>query len=164
MQGWVGFLAAAGIGGILGWAEIAQRYSDTPIGVLLWPPAWLYIGTNVAASVAALAIVRSLDWTFGQTDLTTRETVQVLVAGFGAMALFRTRLFTAGQSASTDGDVRFLWSPATVLEGILRIADREARKTQGRKRLRAVRSLRRITWEQAKELPPIVTGHHGGRR
>jgi hypothetical protein len=131
---------------------MAQRYGDSPIGVLLWPPAWLYIGTNVVASVAALAIVRTLDWTFGfgQASPTARATVQVVVAGAGAMALFRSRLFTGAQRASAAGEVKFLWSPASVLEGILKIADREARKTQGGNRLRAARAVRAITWQQAK--------------
>jgi hypothetical protein len=70
--------------------------------------------------------------------------------------LFRSRFFTAAKPSAAAGEVRFVWSPATVLEGILRIADREARKVQGRERLHAAGSVRKLTWEQAKELPPIV--------
>jgi hypothetical protein len=156
MEGWAGFLVAAAIGGIVGWVEMAQRYSDAPSHVLLWPAAWLYIGANIAASLAALGLVRSLHWTFGQTDPTSRATIQVLVAGFGAMALFRSRLFTAAQPIATGSEVKFLWSPATLLEGMLKIADREARKTQGRSRLRAARTVSKLTWADVRKLPPIV--------
>jgi hypothetical protein len=100
--------------------------------------------------------VRTLHWTFGQSDLDTRATVQVLVAGFGAMALFRSRLFTVARPSATDGEVTFLWSPSTVLEGVLKIADREARKSQGRSRLRALRTMQHLTWKETRELPPIV--------
>src|SRR5205823_896422 len=60
-------------------------------------PALFYILLNIAASVAALALTRAFGWTFGASgkpgDTTVRWT-QALVAGIGAMALFRTSLFT----------------------------------------------------------------------
>src|SRR5258708_7826230 len=73
-------------------AELASRYRDATQNALYTRPALLYIALNMAASALALALIRGYGWTFGPTSGSTRWT-QVLVAGAGAMALFRTSLF-----------------------------------------------------------------------
>jgi hypothetical protein len=150
LQGWAGYLAAATIGCVIGWIELGQRYSDRPVGVLAWPAAWLYLATNVAATQLALAVTRTFGWSFGQSG-DAREVVQVLGSGLGAMLLFRTRLFTAAQA-----DEAFVWSPATLLEGTLKIADRQARREQARDRIQATQEMAKLTWKQAEELAPVV--------
>jgi hypothetical protein len=159
LQGWTGYGIAAFIGYVVGWVELGQRYSDTPMRVLRWPAAWLYLITNAVAALLGLVITRAFHWTFGQAG-DALQIVQVLVSGLGAMALFRAKLFTAAQAAD-DGGVKLVWSPASLLEGILNIADRQARREQARDRIRATRQMAALTWAQAERLAPIVLAAMG---
>ncbi|MBK5291090.1 MAG: hypothetical protein JJE04_05250 [Acidobacteriia bacterium] len=94
------------LGGLVGAGELTSRYRDAPGRTLYTRPALFYILLNITASVAALALTRAFGWTFGASgkpgDATVRWT-QVLVAGIGAMALFRTSMFTV--RAQSRGDV-----------------------------------------------------------
>jgi hypothetical protein len=159
LQGPVGYGIVLLIGYVVGWVELGQRYSDTPVRVLSWPAAWLYLGTNAFAAGLGLMLVRAFHWTFGQTG-TALEIVQVLAAGCGAMALFRTRLFTAAHS-SQQGTVTLVWSPATLLEGILNISDRQARRAQARDRIRAAQKVTSMNWAEAEELASIILAAMG---
>jgi len=71
---------------------MVSRYRDAPQAALYTRPALVYIALNVAASVLALALIRGYSWTFNATGASQRWT-QILVAGVGAMALFRTSFF-----------------------------------------------------------------------
>ena len=90
------FALAALLGFLVGLAELVSRYRDAPQQVLYIRPAWLYLALNGAASALvlalALALAHTYGWTFGASPGSLRWT-QVLVAGVGAMALFRTSLF-----------------------------------------------------------------------
>ncbi len=77
----------------------------------------LYIGLNTAASALALAVIRS--GTFGSIAGGQRWT-QVLLAGVGAMALFRTSLFTV---RAGDRDIGV--GPGSFLQIFRESADRE---------------------------------------
>jgi hypothetical protein len=83
------------LGLLVGAAELVSRYKDAPAGALRSGAAIFYMALNVAASLIALALIRVFDWKFGLTvgGAALRWT-QVGVAGTGAMALFRTSLFT----------------------------------------------------------------------
>ena len=107
------YVTVALLGGLVGSGELVSRYRDAPGKALYTRPALFYILLNIAASVAALALTHVFGWTFGATgqpgDATVRWT-QVLVAGIGAMALFRTSLFTvrAGDRDIAVGPGSFL--------------------------------------------------------
>jgi hypothetical protein len=159
LQGWAGYAVAGLIGCVVGWVELGQRYSDTPIRVLAWPAVWLYLTTNASAALLALALVRAFHWDFGQVG-DARQVVQVFGSGVGAMTLFRTRLFTAAQ-AGDDGLVKLVWSPATLLEGVLKIADRQARREQASDRIQATQQMATLTWQDAEQLAPIVLAAMG---
>jgi hypothetical protein len=85
---------------------------------------------NVAASVVALALIRVFDWKFGVTagGAALRWT-QVGVAGTGAMALFRTSLFTVHAG---DRDVGV--GPGSFLQIFRDAADRAVDRLQARAR------------------------------
>jgi hypothetical protein len=153
LQGWISYSVVALLGLMVGSVELAQRYADTAARFLTWPAAWLYLVTNAFAAALALILVHTLNWSFGQTGNAV-EIVQVLVAGCGAMALFRARLFTT--ASSSRGAVKFVRSPATLLEGLLLVSDRQARRTQARDRIRATQRMKFLTWTQAEELAHIV--------
>ncbi|MCC7175597.1 MAG: hypothetical protein IT159_10405 [Bryobacterales bacterium] len=87
------YALVAALGALVGLAELVSRYRDAPAGAVRTTPGVVYVLLNVAASAAALALVRVNSWTFGATGGSLRWT-QVAVAGIGAMALFRTSLFT----------------------------------------------------------------------
>jgi len=57
--------------------------------------AAVYLAINALASFAAFALTRLFGWDFGFSGSPqARDWVQCLVAGFGAMVLFRSSLFT----------------------------------------------------------------------
>jgi hypothetical protein len=112
--------------GLLGAAvaigELVSRYRDEPMRALMTGSALVYVALNAGASLAALAIVRAFDWKFGvagsSADANVRWT-QALVAGFGAIALFRSSLFVLRVG---DQDVGI--GPSTFLQNVLGAADR----------------------------------------
>ena len=114
--GWQYAITGA-IAGSVGVAEILARYKSDPLYSLKQPPAWVYVIVNAGAGVLALVLVRAFGWTFGQTTNVTLW--RILVAGFGAVALFRSSLFLTKVGGS---DVNV--GPSLVLQGILDTFDR----------------------------------------
>lgn len=105
------------LAGLVGFAELLGRYRSDPSFALKTLAAWTYIGINAAAGVGALYLVRAFNWRFGQT--TNVDLWRILVAGFGAVALFRSSLFTT-RVGSTDVNV----GPSIVLGTLLDACDR----------------------------------------
>jgi hypothetical protein len=124
----IDFAAAALLGILVGLAELVSRYRDAPQSVLYKPPALVYLVLNGAASGLALALIRAYGWTFGAGADTVRW-AQLLVAGVGAMALFRTSLFTV-----RAGDRDIAVGPATFLQIFRDAADREVDRLRARDR------------------------------
>lgn len=114
--GWQYAITGA-IAGLVGLAEILARYKSDPLYSLKQPPAWVYVIVNAGAGVLALVLVRAFGWTFGQTTNVTLW--RILVAGFGAVALFRSSLFVTKVGGS---DVNV--GPSLVLQAILDTFDR----------------------------------------
>jgi hypothetical protein len=111
--GIVGVLA-----GLVGLTEILTRYRSDPWYALRGSlAAWFYVAINVAAGVAALFLVRAFGWDFGQTK--NVDLWRILVAGFGALALFRSSLFVT-KVGGTDVNV----GPSVVLGALLDTFDR----------------------------------------
>ena len=124
----IDFAAAALLGILVGLAELVSRYRDAPQSVLYKPPALVYLVLNGAASGLALALIRAFGWRFGAGADTVRW-VQLLVAGVGAMALFRTSLFTV-----RAGDRDIAVGPATFLQIFRDAADRAVDRLRARAR------------------------------
>jgi len=124
----IDFAAAALLGILVGLAELVSRYRDAPQSVLYKPPALVYLALNGAASGLALALIRASGWKFGAGPDTVRW-VQLLVAGVGAMALFRTSLFTV-----RAGDRDIAVGPATFLQIFRDAADRAVDRLRARDR------------------------------
>jgi hypothetical protein len=126
------FLTVALIGALVGIGELVSRYRDAPVKALLTWSAGLYVAVNLASSVVALALIRAFDWGFGQTG-DAREMTQVLVAGFGALALFRSSLFLVRVG---DQDVGV--GPSSFLQILLAAADRDVDRQRARARAQLV--------------------------
>jgi hypothetical protein len=92
----VDYVVVALLGALVGGGELTARYRDAPARALANLPAFGYVALNMAASLGALAFIHVYGWTFGLTTAgDALRWTQVLVAGTGAMALFRSSLFTA---------------------------------------------------------------------
>jgi hypothetical protein len=112
-------------GALVGIGELITRYRDKPTNALKLPSSIFYICVNAAASGGGLGMVHGFGWTFGQSG-TSAQITQVLVAGFGSAALFRSSLFTV-RVGTTDVGI----GPSAVLDSILAAADRATDRELG---------------------------------
>jgi len=115
-------LAAALLGALAGAAELISRYRDEP-----WHPfrilsGRLYVFSNAAVSLAVYgALILS-----GAAILPNLSPGwKVLVAGFGAMAILRSKFFTFRTSANEDVAVGIDAVVTTFLQAIDRNIDRQ---------------------------------------
>ncbi|MGA2592916.1 MAG: hypothetical protein ABSH32_23630 [Bryobacteraceae bacterium] len=129
------FVAVALLGALVGSGELVSRYRDAPKAALYTRPALVYVALNVAASILALALIRGYEWTFNATGASQHWT-QVLVAGVGAMALFRTSLFMV---RAGDRDIGV--GPGSFLQIFRDAADREVDRVRATARGMAVAKL-----------------------
>ena len=125
------YLAVIALGGLVGTGELVSRYRDAPARALKTFPAILYLALNMGASAAALFLVTALGWIpeGKQPALLAR----VLASGFGAMALFRTSLFTVRVNGQ---DVPM--GPSAFLQVVLSAADRAVDRVRATARSKAV--------------------------
>jgi hypothetical protein len=117
----------------VGATELGARYRDDPVAALRTLPGLAYVMVNVVAAVAALVIVKAFGWTFGlgpNTSVLQVQVVQVLVAGVGSAALFRSSLFTVRQ-----GDQEIGIGPSAILTGLLGLVDRGVDRQRALERL-----------------------------
>jgi hypothetical protein len=160
MDGWlangiVDWLAVAILGALAGATELIARYRDSPGRALATAPAILYVAINALASVAALGVVRVFGWEFGVSPDNPAQLrlTQALIAGFGALALFRTSLFTVRQG----GDELSI-GPSSVLKSILGASDRAVDRIRAQSRATVVaRAMDGVSFDKAyQELPTVV--------
>src|SRR5215472_9509616 len=123
------YFAVAVLGALVGGAELVSRYRDAPARAVYNLPAAIYIALNVAASIAALAIIRVYGWTFGVNGTVEQRWAQVAIAGTGAMALFRTSLFTIHVG---DHDIGV--GPSTFLQIFREASDRAVDRLRAKAR------------------------------
>lgn len=149
------WLLAPVFGALYGMAELMPRYRDAPLRALSSWSGAIYIVTNAAASLGALAVVRALQLDLGFEDRASRDVAQVLVAGFGAMAAFRSSVFIARVG---DSDVPI--GPITVLRAVLDMSDRGVdRKRAADRALDIAAVMKGVTLDQAVfDLPQLAFG------
>lgn len=112
-------LIAGALAGSVGLAELLGRYRSDPTHVLPRSVfAYLYVLINVGAGVAALLLITALNWTFGQSSHV--DLWRILVAGFGAIAFFRSSFFVTRIGSATVNI-----GPSLVLGALLDACDRE---------------------------------------
>lgn len=106
------WIVAAILGLLVGSSEVISRYKDLPRRALLSLPGAGYVCLNGAASLAAygLIVLYQPDFGLDRQKVDALRWTRVLVAGVGAMAFFRTSLFTvrAGDRDIGIGPVSFL--------------------------------------------------------
>ncbi len=126
------WVAVALLGGLVGASEIVSRYKDAPETALKTLPAIFYVAINAMASILALDFVHAYNL-FAQARAT-----QILVAGAGAMGLFRTSVFVV---RAGDRDIGV--GPSGFLQIFLAAADRAVDRIRGAQRSHAVADLMR---------------------
>jgi hypothetical protein len=141
---WVDYVVVVLLGSSVGFAELVSRYRDEPWKATASRSALAYVSVNAVAALAALMLVKIFGYTFGRTDAGEVRAMQVLVAGFGAIAFFRTSLFVVRVD-----DKDFGIGPMTVLQVLLTATDRDVDRRRAVQRAEEVaRALRGLTFEQ----------------
>jgi hypothetical protein len=144
MRGWIGYLVVGLLGATVGGVELAKRYRDDPMRSIRKPAALFYLLINIMASIAALSLLRVFHWDLGLNGL-QREVAQILVAGVGALTLFRAKLFSPAYRGET-----FRWSPGGILEQLLAVADDQVDRDQAVRRATVAREvMRTVSFERA---------------
>jgi hypothetical protein len=124
------YVIVAALGILVGSGELVSRYRDAPARALANGPAFFYVFLNALASIAALFVIHTFNWQFGVTSGgEVLRWTQVGVAGTGAMALFRSSLFTI-QAGGQDVNI----GPVTFLQVFRDASDRAVDRLRGRSR------------------------------
>lgn len=152
----IDWFAVALIGTLVGTAELVARYRDAPVRALLTLPSFVYLALNASAAIVALALVKTFGWTFGISESPTADEVrwtQVLVSGFGAIALFRSSLFIV---RIADQEVGV--GPSSFLQIVLGAADRAVDRRRGQERAAVVnRVMAEVSFDKAYEALPTYS-------
>jgi len=148
------YVLVVAFGLLIGVAELTARYRDAPARAVLSLPALLYLGLNGAASATALALIHGFGWSFGleATNAAAVWWTQVMVAGFGAMALFRSSLLMI-RVGTSDVSV----GPGGILQVVLDAADRAVDRTRAGPRADAVaRIMQDVSFARAQIALPTL--------
>jgi multisubunit Na+/H+ antiporter MnhC subunit len=116
-----GWAAATFIfGALVGFAEILSRYRDEPLLATFTNSGMTYLAINGAISTIAFATLRRYP-TQIFSGLNNDLMLTAMVAGFGAMAVFRSKFFSFKSSDGTEVPI----GPAIVLDTILKMIDQK---------------------------------------
>jgi hypothetical protein len=138
-----GFVVEIGL--LVGATEMISRYPDDPFAPLLSIPGAFYILLNGGAAALAYYMMFALRVPLG-------EPLRTLTAGLGAMAFFRSGLFTV-RIAGSDIAV----GPNLILQVILQALDRTYDRQRAVPRSRAVSTIMGgISFDQVKEALPTL--------
>lgn len=105
-------------GSLVGFAEILSRYRDEPLLATLTNAGMSYLAINGIISTVAFVILRRYP-TQIFSGLKDDLLLTAVAAGFGAMAVFRSKLFSFKSSDGTEVPI----GPAIVLDTILKMID-----------------------------------------
>lgn len=133
------YLVVMLLGALIGFVEIISRYKDAPFQMVITWPGMLYMWVNAFVAAGALWMIRLFGWNFLPADTANAEVArwtQVLAAGLGAMAIFRSSVFVLGKEED-----KVSVGPNAVLETLLSAIDKEVDRHRGQERARTVREL-----------------------
>jgi hypothetical protein len=149
------YVLVAIFGALIGFTELISRYRDAPFKIARSWQALIYIFLNLVASLLALWLMRTFEITLGfDGEPAQIRWVQVMVAGLGAMVVFRSSVFVI---RAGDKDVSI--GPSSILQVLLDVLDREVDRNRAQQRAEAVRSeilANNIQFEEIRDALPIV--------
>ena len=156
---YVAYFTASLFGVLVGLSEIVSRYRDEPTKATLSPPGILYIVVNALAACLALYTIDIFGWQFGMDEKDTStdavRLVQVMLAGFGSIALFRSSLMNVRVG---DKDINI--GPSAVLQTILNAITSAVDRNRARSRAdEIINTMQNMTFDEVKTaLPSICFG------
>lgn len=155
----VAYFTASLFGVLVGLSEIVSRYRDEPAKATFSPPGILYIAVNALAACLALYIIDIFGWQFGVDEKNTSadavRLIQVMVAGFGSIGLFRSSLMNV-----RVGDKDINVGPSAVLQTILNAITSAVDRNRARSRAdEIIKTMQNMTFDEVKTaLPSICFG------
>ena len=151
LDGFIVAIFGAGIGA----TELLSRYKDAPFKALRGVSALIYVGLNLVASIATLWLMRLFGVTFGIDPVVDAERLrwaQVFAAGFSAMVLLRSSIFSLN-----IGEQNISIGPSSLLDALLNVLDREVDRKRAQERAQSVlRIMEGISFTKAKVQLPVV--------
>ena len=142
-------IGAAGLGALVGVSELVSRYTDSPENALLTWPGLLYVGVNVLAAGSAFGLVHGFDLLHLGAQPAGLLT-ETMVSGVGAMAFFRSSVFTVRVGGSD-----LAVGPASFLQTIMNAVDRACDRKRARPRAEFISNLMNgIAFDVAAEILP----------
>jgi hypothetical protein len=134
IHGEAGYVALAAVfGAVVGAAELISRYRDEPTRALLTSSAATYLAVN--ALVSGLTYGLLTRYASGLLPgLASDPLMRSIVAGFGAMAILRSKFFTLRTAQGEDVSV----GPDAAVGAFLAAADRGVDRSRARSRMSLV--------------------------
>jgi hypothetical protein len=105
------------VGVAVGFSEVLSRYRSAPLLAATTPAGAMYLALNGLISLGAFALIRRYPDKF--PGLTADLLLLTVVAGFGAMTVLRSKLFTFRASDGTEYEI----GPAIVVDRMLKALD-----------------------------------------
>jgi hypothetical protein len=127
-------LIVLGLGAGAGLAELLARYRSDPGQLLRTTGAWLYVAINALAAVGALGVIRVLGLTFGARSPGVQHLLQVIIAGLGALAFFRSSISIL-RIGNRDVGIEL----AAIVNTMLEAVDKSVDRSQAKRRSKVVR-------------------------
>lgn len=152
---WQVFFVAM-LGALTGCIELIGRYRDAPFRALRTGGASAYIGVNVVAAISCLFLLQTIGANLIQeADPQRRAIYEVLIAGFGSLAILRTALF---KTKINDTEVSI--GPAGLLDVLLTAADRSVDRSRASQRVAdAAEIMKDVSFDKAiATLPTFCIG------
>ena len=147
---WYAYVVVALIGAAVGTGELISRYTDEPQDAIRSVPALIYLSVNAIAALFALLVVSALGWTFGADEGLLRLILQICAAGFAAMSVLRSAVFTL-----RVGDSDFHAGPVALVMTILQAADQAVDRRRGARRSQVAKDIMAgVDFDKAKEKLP----------
>ncbi len=136
----------AGIGLAIGGTELMARYRDAPFAPIASVPGFSYMAINAGAAILAYYLIGDVE------SLSLSPTAKILTAGIGAMAFFRSGVFT-----TRFGDTDVAVGPNMILQIMLQALDRAYDRDRARPRSeQAVDIMKDVSFAQAKKALPSI--------
>ena len=144
-------IGAVGLGALIGVSELVARYTDSPEKALSAWPGLLYIAVNMLAAGTAFGLADGFDLlNLAAKTQPARLLTETLVAGLGAMAFFRSAVFTV-----RVGSIDVAVGPASVLQVILNAVDRACDRERALPRAQFVSQLMNgVSFSKAADILP----------
>jgi hypothetical protein len=123
-------LLAAGLGASVGASELVSRYRDEPVQALLSPSAMAYLFLNSLVSACVYGLLTRYSKMLIPA-LANDPLMRSIAAGFGAMALLRSKFFTLRTERGEDIAI----GPDAAVSAFLATADRGVDRARAARRL-----------------------------